>query len=42
MPAIIVECGFLSNGNEANLLTDDEYQNKIVDGIVEGLDNYIR
>lgn len=42
MPAIIVECGFLSNGNEANLLTDDEYQNKIVDGIVEGLGNYIR
>lgn len=42
MPAIIVECGFLSNGNEANLLIDDEYQNKIVDGIVEGLGNYIR
>lgn len=42
MPAIIVECGFLSNENEANLLTDDEYQNKIVDGIVEGLRNYIK
>src|SRR5690606_26282988 len=42
MPAIIVECGFLSNGNEANLLTEDEYQNKIVDGIVEGLRCYIK
>ena len=42
MPAIIVECGFLSNENEANLLTKDEYQNKIVDGIVEGLRDYIR
>lgn len=41
MPAIIVECGFLSNENEANLLINDEYQNKIVDGIVEGLRNYI-
>lgn len=42
MPAIIVECGFLSNENEANLLTEDEYQNKIVDGIVEGLRCYIK
>lgn len=42
MPAIIVECGFLSNVNEANLLTTDEYQNKIVDGIVKGLRNYIK
>lgn len=42
MPAIIVECGFLSNENEANLLIEDEYQNKIVDGIVEGLRCYIK
>ncbi len=42
MPAIIVECGFLSNEDEANLLTNDEYQNKIVDGIVEGLRSYIK
>lgn len=41
MPAIIVEAGFLSNLNEANLLATDEYQNKIVDGIVNGLGNYI-
>ncbi|MDR7855041.1 N-acetylmuramoyl-L-alanine amidase [Tissierella sp.] len=40
MPAIIVECGFLSNTNEANLLLTDEYQDKIVDGIVDGLDKY--
>ncbi len=42
MPAIIVECGFLSNGSEASLLIDDEYQNMVVDGIVEGLRNYIK
>lgn len=41
MPAIIVECGFLSNKNEANLLGTDEYQNKIVDGIIYGLENYL-
>lgn len=36
MPAIIVECGFLSNSKEANLLLTDEYQ----DNIVEGLGKY--
>lgn len=40
MVSIIVECGFLSNEKEANLLVTDEYQNKIVDGIVNGLENY--
>lgn len=28
-PAILVECGFISNGGEAALLSDDIYQNKI-------------
>jgi len=28
-PAVLVECGFLSNSAEAELLTDDEYQSKI-------------
>jgi len=41
MPAIIIECGFLSNEIESNLLIDNKYQNKIVDGIVEGLKNYL-
>lgn len=40
MPAIIIECGFLSNGNEEKLLLTDDYQNKIVDSIIEGLKNY--
>lgn len=42
MPAIIVECGFLSNKNEEELLLTDNYQNKIVDSIVQGLENYFR
>lgn len=40
MPAIIVECGFLSNENEEKLLLTDEYQNQIVDSIVKGLEKY--
>ncbi|MCR2044025.1 N-acetylmuramoyl-L-alanine amidase [Anaerosalibacter massiliensis] len=40
MPAMIVECGFLSNEDEANLLEANKYQNKIVDGIINGLENY--
>jgi N-acetylmuramoyl-L-alanine amidase len=41
MPAIIVECGFLSNENEEKLLLTDDYQNKIVDSIVDGLEEYV-
>ena len=40
MPAIIIECGFLSNENEEKLLLTDDYQNKIVDSIIDGLKNY--
>ncbi len=28
-PAVLVECGFISNGNEAALLSDNDYQNKM-------------
>ena len=28
-PAILVECGFLSNGEEASLLSTDAYQRKV-------------
>ena len=40
IPVVIVECGFLSNAEEANLLNDDSYQRKIVDGIVNGIEEY--
>ena len=40
MPAILIECGFLSNENEEKLLLTDDYQNKIVDSIIEGLEEY--
>ena len=39
-PAVIVECGFLSNPEETNRLKEDDYQNKLVWGIYIGLQNY--
>lgn len=40
-PAVMVECGFLSNGAEAQLLNDDEYQTKMCASIVHGLLTYL-
>lgn len=40
IPTAIVECGFLSNEEEKNLLKTDEYQNKIAWGIYVGIMNY--
>lgn len=37
IPAVIVECGFLSNEEEKGLLQQSEYQDKIVQGIVNGV-----
>ena len=39
--AIIVECGFLSNSQEAKLLSDDEYQKKMAKAIAKGIYEYI-
>lgn len=40
IPTVIVECGFLSNVNEEKLLQTEEYQNKLVDGIYNGILKY--
>ncbi|MBR6033594.1 MAG: N-acetylmuramoyl-L-alanine amidase [Clostridia bacterium] len=40
IPVTIVECGFLSNTEEAKLLITDEYQSKIAWGIYIGINNY--
>jgi len=42
IPIAIVECGFLSNEGESTLLQTDEYQNKLVDGIYQGIVKYFR
>lgn len=40
-PTVIVECGFLSNPTEADLLLTDDYQNQLVDAIYNGIQNYL-
>ena len=40
-PAVIVECGFLSNPDEEQLLKDKEYQEKIAKSIYDGICDYI-
>lgn len=40
-PAVMVECGFLSNGAEAQLLNDDEYQTKMSVAVVQGVLTYL-
>ena len=37
VPTIIVECGFLSNNKEAELLESEEYQEKLAQFIYEGI-----
>lgn len=41
VPVTIVEMGFLSNPGEDRLLSSDDYQNKIVQGIVNGIGEYL-
>lgn len=42
MPAILVECGFLSNAEEEKKLKSEEYQGRIAWAIAEALDNYTK
>lgn len=37
MPAILIELGFISNAEEIKKLIDESYQQKLADGIVEGI-----
>ena len=36
-PAVIIECGFLSNSEEEGLLNTLDYQNRIIDSIFKGV-----
>lgn len=40
-PTVMVECGFLSNPEEAELLESEEYQNKVAFTIFAGINSFI-
>ncbi len=39
-PTVIVECGFMSNWEEAKLLGTDEYQEKLALAVCKGIEDY--
>ena len=41
MPSCLIETGFLSNKTERNNLVSDIYQQKIADGIYNGIKEYL-
>jgi N-acetylmuramoyl-L-alanine amidase len=42
MPAILVETAFISNPRECKRLMDPNYQDRLCDGIVRGIEKYIQ
>ncbi len=40
IPAVIVECGFLSNAEELKMLKDDNYKNQIAFAVYCGINDY--
>lgn len=40
VPSILVECGYLTNPGEDRLLNDPEYQQKLAEGMTEGICDY--
>ncbi|MDD7795973.1 N-acetylmuramoyl-L-alanine amidase CwlD [Clostridium sp. 'White wine YQ'] len=41
-PNVLVECGFLSNSKEEELLKDEKYQEKISDALKDGINEYYK
>ncbi|HYR58276.1 MAG TPA: N-acetylmuramoyl-L-alanine amidase [Chthoniobacteraceae bacterium] len=39
-PAVLVECGFVSNGPESALIGSPAWRRKLAESIVDGIDNY--
>jgi len=37
MPAVLVECGFLSNRSEEKLLREDDHRERLAEGISRGI-----
>ena len=41
MPACLIECGFITNPDELKKLKDEVYQEKLVDGIVSSVEQFL-
>jgi N-acetylmuramoyl-L-alanine amidase len=41
-PAILIECGFLSNGPESRKIQDANYRKKLVQGIANGYESWLK
>ena len=42
MPAVLVECGFLSNRSEEKLLRDDDHRERLAEGISRGIAEFAK
>jgi N-acetylmuramoyl-L-alanine amidase len=42
MPAVLVECGFISNSSEEKLLRRGEFREKMARGVAAGLVRFLR
>ena len=40
MPSVLIELGFLTNPNEAQLLNDEVYQELLAESIIRGIERY--
>lgn len=40
-PAVLIECGFLSNGSESRKIQDAAYRKKLVQGIADGYESWL-
>lgn len=41
IPSVLIECGFLSNGEEEKKLLDESYQALIADAVAQGVEEYV-
>ena len=41
MPAVLIETAYISNKNELSLITSDDYQDKVIRGIVIGIEEFL-
>ena len=41
MPSALIEIGYMTSNEELSKLKDEEYQNKLAEGIAKGIENYL-